>query len=57
MDRGPKNKKHIKEFIERYGIKRVVISVYNSKANSIIERGYRSIVNTLTKMTDRGEGD
>ena len=57
IDSGPKNKKLVKAFTKRYGIKRVVISTYNSKANRIIERGYKPIKAALAKITDGGEGN
>ena len=37
IDGGPKNKKHIAEFIKQYSIERVQVSVYHPKANGIIE--------------------
>ena len=36
--------------LKTYRIKNIQISIYYSRANSIIEREYRSIVNTLTKI-------
>jgi hypothetical protein len=44
------------QFVTDYNIKRVVISPYNAKANGMIERGYKSIVNTLAKMIKGGIG-
>src|SRR5450755_4106685 len=57
VDGSPENKDVIKQLAADYGIKRVVISAYNSKANGIIERGYPPIVNALAKITDSGEGN
>jgi hypothetical protein len=57
VDGGPENKDIIKQLATDYGIKRVVISVYNSKANGIIERDHLSIVNALAKMIDSGKGN
>jgi hypothetical protein len=42
------------QFVTNYGIKRVVISPYNVKANEIIEKGHKSVINTLVKMTKGG---
>lgn len=56
VDGGPENKGLVKAFTKKYGIKRVVISAYNSKANGMIERGHRSLKAALAKMTDGGEG-
>jgi hypothetical protein len=57
VDEGLKNKDVVKQFAANYGIKRVVISAYNSKANGIIERGYLPIINIFAKMTDGGESN
>ena len=37
-------------FTNKYGIKRVQISAYNLKANGIVEHGYRSILEALSKI-------
>ena len=42
------------QFVTNYGIKRVVISPYNIKANGMIERGYKSIINALAKIIKGG---
>jgi hypothetical protein len=42
------------QFIINYDIKRVVILPYNVKANGIIERGHKSIINALAKITKGG---
>jgi hypothetical protein len=42
------------QFVINYSIKRVVISPYNIKANGMIEKGHKSIINTLIKMTKGG---
>jgi hypothetical protein len=44
------------QFVTDYGIKRVVISPYNAKANRMIERGYKPVINALAKMTKSGIG-
>ena len=56
VDSRVENKGLIKTFTKKYRIKRVIILAYNSKANSIIERGYRLIKATLVKLTNRGKG-
>ena len=57
MNESPENKDIVKQLAADYGIKRVVISAYNSKANGMIERGHLFIVNTLAKIIDSGEGN
>jgi hypothetical protein len=54
---GLENKDVVEQLVTDYGIKRVVILVYNSKINGMIERGYSPIVNTFAKMTDGGKGN
>jgi hypothetical protein len=55
VDENLKNKNIIKQLAANYGIKRVVISAYNSKANGMIERGQLPIVDIFAKITDGGE--
>ncbi len=38
------------EFIKKYDIKRVVVSVYYPQVNDIIERGYKTITDRLAKI-------
>lgn len=46
----------MKAFLDKYGIKRVLISVYYPQANGKVERGHRPIVNALAKIREnRGE--
>ena len=40
IDRGLENKSWLSVLTTKYKIKRTIISVYNSKGNRIIERGY-----------------
>ena len=40
----------VKQFVADYNIKRVVISPYNIKANGMIERGHKSVINALAKI-------
>jgi hypothetical protein len=42
------------QFVTNYGIKRVVISPYNAKANGIIEKNHKPVINALTKITKGG---
>jgi hypothetical protein len=44
----------VKQFVADYNIKRVVISLYNAKANGIIERDHKFIVDILAKMIKEG---
>jgi hypothetical protein len=57
VDKSPENKDVVEQLATDYGIKRVVISAYNSKTNGIIKRDYPPIVNTLAKMINGGEGN
>jgi hypothetical protein len=57
VDRGPENKGHIAAFTKKYGIKWVQVSAYHPAANRMVERGHKSIVDALTKMTDGGLED
>jgi len=57
IDGGPENKDLVKAFAERYGIKRVQISVYHPQANDMIEKRYKPIINIFAKMTSGGEGN
>jgi hypothetical protein len=56
IDGGPENKNLIVQFVTDYSIKRIVISPYNAKANGMIERGHKSIINALAKITKGGIG-
>jgi hypothetical protein len=44
------------QFVTDYSIKRVVISPYNVKANGMIERDHKSVINALAKITKGGIG-
>jgi hypothetical protein len=46
----------IKQFVADYDIKRVVISPYNIKANGMIERGHKPVIDALAKITKKGIG-
>ena len=41
VDGGPENKDLVIELTKRYGIKRIVVSVYYAPANGMIERGHQ----------------
>lgn len=53
IDEGSENKEAVEELIQRYRIKRVVVSAYDLQINGMIERGHELIVNTLSKMSDK----
>ena len=55
IDGGPENIGVAKVFIAKYSIKRVQISVYNSKANRGIKYSYRSIREALTRISRGGK--
>jgi hypothetical protein len=48
------NKNLVMQFVTDYNIKRIVISPYNVKANGMIKRGYKPVINVLAKMTKGG---
>jgi hypothetical protein len=54
VDGGPENKNVAEALLEVSKITRVKISPYNSKANGIVERGHRPIVDGLSKLTNGG---
>jgi hypothetical protein len=54
IDKGFKNKDLVMQFVTDYDIKRVVISPYNAKANGMIERDHKSVINALAKMIKGG---
>jgi hypothetical protein len=47
----------MEQLAANYGIKRVVISVYNSKVNGIIKRGHLPIINTFAKIINNKKGN
>ncbi len=57
VDRGPENKRHVEAFMKKYGIEWVQVSAYHLAANGMVERGHKSIVDTLAKMTEGGLGN
>jgi hypothetical protein len=52
MDGGPENRKLTKKLLEKYGMKRVLVSAYHPQANGMVERGHRPIVDSLSKLTN-----
>jgi hypothetical protein len=44
------------QFVTNYSIKRVVISPYNIKANGMIERDHKPVINALIKIIKGGIG-
>ena len=54
VDGGPENKDHLEAFVKQYGINRVQVSAYHPQANGMVERGHRSIVEALARMTNGG---
>jgi hypothetical protein len=51
VDGGFENKDLVIELTQRYGKKRIVISVYYFQANGMIERGYRPIKDAFAKIS------
>ena len=54
IDGGSENKEAVAELGRRYKVKGIVVSAYHPKANGMIERGHKPIVDSLSKMSDRG---
>ena len=53
IDGGPKNSRLTELLISKYSIRKVKISIYYPKANSIVKRGYGLIIDTLVKILER----
>jgi transposase InsO family protein len=49
-DNGPSFKKDFKKLLQKYGIKQIRISPYNSQANGVVERGHYNIREALVKL-------
>lgn len=45
------NKDVVSKLAERYEVKKVVVFVYHSQANEMIEHDHKPIVNALSKMS------
>ena len=52
VDGGPEFKKEVKTVCEELGIRRIVVSAYNPRANGIVEGGHFSLASTLAKLTN-----
>lgn len=57
IDGGSENKDAVAELTRRYGVNKVVVSVYHPQANKIIERGHKAIVDSLLNMSDGGSAN
>ncbi len=57
VDGGLENKRHIEAFMKKYGIEWIQVSAYHPAANGMVERGHKSIVDGLAKMTNGGLGN
>lgn len=54
IDKGLKNKNTVTESVQKYEMKRVIVSAYDPKANRMIKRRHKLIVDAFSKMSDRG---
>lgn len=50
IDWGSENKETVEKLANKYKVKKVIVSVYHSKANGMIKPVYKSIVDALSKM-------
>ena len=55
IDDDSKNKKLIETFIQKYRIKRLIVSVFHSQINEMIKRKHISIKDALSKLTLKDE--
>jgi Integrase zinc binding domain/Integrase core domain len=53
MDGGPENKLEAADLLDRYRIKKVIISAYHPQSNGLVERGHDDIVNSLSKYCSK----
>jgi len=51
MNEESKNKEIVETLIEKYKIKRVMMSTYHSQMNDLMKRDHTAVVNVLIKMT------
>jgi len=51
MNEELKNKEIVETLIEKYKIKRVMMSIYYSQMNDLVKRNHTAVVNVLIKMT------
>ena len=52
MDNGTTYVATLDWLVDRYGIRHICISAYNSQANGIVERQHRTICNTILKVCE-----
>ena len=52
IDGGSENKKVVAELAQKYKVKKIVVFVYHTQANGMIEHGYKPIVYAFLKMLD-----
>jgi len=53
-DREPENKMWVKMLAELYEIDQIVVSAYNSEANSMMKHEHKPLIDALSKMTTEG---
>lgn len=57
VDGGPENKGVLTDLCQRYSIRKVVMSVYNARANGTVKNSHLSIFATISKtLGDKGKG-
>ena len=57
LNRGSKNLNLMKDLLEHYRIKRMVVSAFHPQANGLVEWGHDSVVNSLSKYCSKDPGD
>jgi hypothetical protein len=57
INRGLENKVNVKGLAKKFRIKWVIISIYYSLVNRIVEHSYYSIKDTLSKIIKSSKGD
>lgn len=55
VDEGPENKDEVIEFVNRYGVKSIVVPAYHPQANEMVERGHSPVKDALSKMSKGGK--
>jgi len=53
-DKEPENKMWVKMLTELYEIDQIVVSAYNSEANSMMKHEHKPLIDALSKMTTEG---
>ena len=51
MNEELKNKEIVETLIEKYKIKRMMMSTYHSQMNDLVKKNHTAVVNVLIKMT------